>query len=831
MKRKIIFLASLFFVLKDFGLASESLNIFLNFKYFKMEEDSKNFLNKNSSVDGNEVPPATPPIVTPPVPSLPKRIFFNDVWLEGQNLDTSEDLTVDSTSGFRYGMGAVASGYTLTNKNTVTINGNSESLLVGMVASNGGKVINDGTINLDDFGKGMYITDGSAGSNSGNIHMIGVQGIGVYVRNNSTFTNEVGGVIDGIGRSGIYLSGVGKVVNNGEININNGGLGIELHGNGEAINNGTITITDTTAGMYTIDGGKILNFGTINVNAGPENGGLVTPNGAMYVQNSGTAENSGIINVNGSNYSGMTGQDNVVVTNSPLGTINTNSANTYAFCLKDGAVAINKGEVNLHEFGSLGTGLHGTGGTIYNFGNIDATNGNSLGTSDIKLVMEKGGILNGPTLNTDLYIGNSFTPLYLDSIGSTRQIELGVNGALNGNVYSNNPIYKILENNNGTLTISRMSFQEVMTPNNLGDYLDRNYYESTNPTKDNIYNMLLSTIDQNILNDRASKIFGLDINSTLLNQTLDSVNYSLDSLTDNLLSNSGDEKDYSYIFGYTGDTIKQQRDDYITPYRQNIYSVHMGVAKRLNSTFRLGGVFSYSSSRVKYDGDSRRDDDIYQGTGFVTYNKEEVKGVLSLFGGYANGDLNRKLNIDYLNYDGKDSYTYENINENIDSKIKNSYFGIDGVVAKRYWSGDFYLEPKANLRYIYISEKSIDESGSDYALKLKKLNTSYSLGKLELGIGRIFNLTNNWKNDFKIKALIESELGDPKRSVEFTLDKMSKDSLKLDMYEKDKTRKKIGIDWDIFKNSKENLRLYVNYKYVLETSNEYEVSTGVEMRF
>ena len=146
-----------------------------------------------------------------------------------------------------------------TNKGTITINGNNNS--VGMGADNGtvtndttGKIYVNGTKSV-----GMYGTKDSDLTNNGEINVVatsaGNESIGMYIDDqDSTITNT--GKIN-VGQSSYGIYGKKVNMNGGEINVADDGVGIYSTGPTVNLNSGKVTVANNNSvGVYIADDSK-----------------------------------------------------------------------------------------------------------------------------------------------------------------------------------------------------------------------------------------------------------------------------------------------------------------------------------------------------------------------------------------------------------------------------------------------------------------------------------------------------------------------------------------------------------------------------------------------
>ena len=328
-------------------------------------------------------------------------------------------------------------GY-LENNGTIEISGTNAS---GMAADKGGSSLkNTGTILVDKNAKGIKITGGATGINSGKIDVN--NGIGMSIETGSSGENvgeinvlekgtgiSIAGGSEGLNSGIIKLSSANstgvsvtssKGENTGDIYVTgNSSTGISVTGGGTGVNNGNIYVT---ANQYT-SGMKVDGTGSVGINNGTiiHTGDGQTSN-AILAQNGGYLENNGTIEISGTNASGMAADKNesslkntgkIVVDKNAKGIkiVEATGVNIGKIDVKNGTgmsiESLSKGE-NLGDIyltGDKSVGISITGGSEgVNTGNIYVTAGEF--TSGMQVVgNDSKGINNG----TIIHIGNGKT--------------------------------------------------------------------------------------------------------------------------------------------------------------------------------------------------------------------------------------------------------------------------------------------------------------------------------------------------------------------------------------------------------------------------------------
>ncbi|MDU1910174.1 autotransporter-associated N-terminal domain-containing protein [Fusobacterium sp.] len=197
---------------------------------------------------------------------------------------------------------------------SITINNNADMTLgtsaIGIFSEGNNKVNNFGNIKV-----GATNTNGDPSNLEKHENSVGI-----YLAGGSTGLNTTSGniTVNYEHSVGVYVTGLGtSFINEGIINIDNGGIGILVQNKGTAENKGTINLGSglsssgvSSLGMAAYNGGTIFNSGTVNVDKGTgiyvgsgaaiTNTGTINVNNGIGVEGKGTLVNSGTINVTGS---------------------------------------------------------------------------------------------------------------------------------------------------------------------------------------------------------------------------------------------------------------------------------------------------------------------------------------------------------------------------------------------------------------------------------------------------------------------------------------------------------------------------------------------------
>lgn len=717
-------------------------------------------------------------------------------------------------------------GGTITNDKGGVININGGSGNYGMMISDSGELTNDGIINAGSFQNGVLVTGSASGINSGTIN-VGIYGTGVSVYNTTSQGSfENSGSIIGASSNfqgstyGIYAFGAGQVSNTGLIKLDYGNAAICISGSGTAINEGEgkIEIYDSNYAMYSTNGATIKNLGDIQVT--PMYDSYSIGNSAMYVSGSGTAINEGELVVGGAYFNAMGTSGSATIKNASGGTITIldGAIQSFAFDLS-GGTATNAGTVNLGTTGELVNN-----GTLFNYGYIDAPNGIKNG-NDGFLIMEQGGTTN-TTLDTAT-VGLSYaSDIYNrgDKAFGTLNLTFNANG-----ISSYSYLYDIGKNEDNFL-IRRKDFTEI-TEESLGRFLEDIYFDSGDTTKNQFFNILRSARTESQYNSYLDSFFGRDIYPNIIFQTKDTIEYTTTSILDNIEEKLTNNRRSSFIVGYTFEKFRQKGFDRVEGHDDNLNGFYLGKQYYLNDSSDYGFVFSYTRLDSDYYSNAgKREDNFLQGTAFMNYNQNDVKGVGAMYLGFAKGDIKRNFNLTYLDYsDSMPEYT--NVNDRYKGDIKNFYIGTSGKISKRYNLSSIFVEPELSAYLMGVFQNKINESGGEFNLHVDELNRFFSKVKTEVGIGKVFTPIDNYQLTFKVIGALAQEINSPNDDLKVSLRDISGEKGKIKVNRDNQFSKEVGAKVNLEKIGNTSLEFYVDYRYIFEDDDSWKVGGGVVYKF
>lgn len=635
-------------------------------------------------------------------------------------------------------------------------------------------------------------------------------------------TNSIDGAI-------ISATDVGEAINK-HIITNNGSsmqTGMEAINGGKVTNEGKIIVSGLGTGLYT-EKGTIINdkLGTIEADMG------------MMIYGSGKGENNGIINasrvaveINGTdssfinNETGVLNGEVVVYENSKFenkGTINTSTIKSYK-----GAIFTNNGIINggsrlvlqtdgtdndnrfwdgklVNEKGAtIKADLIVVGRTDHNGGTINRGTIKGQLQGDI---IDEGGNIESSQMNGNLYLTGKSVTSY-DKVAVNKNINIE---KLDGNVYSNSALYTAKKDGNNVAMI-REDFNSLIEDKNVAGYFEDNFKEGTT-IKNNLLDEIKNISSKKELEKATNNVLGNSLVPNLKIQTKEMIDFTHNSFQ-NAIKNSTN-KDIRIIagndYGY-----KDTKSSNLTGYEDNMYNIYLGIDKEINNNLRVGTVFSVGKLDSKYDDNSKRKDTFYQAEAFATYKYQDYKLTTSILGGFADGELNRVINV------GK-------IRNKYNSDLKTYYAGTYNTFSRNYDLGNFYIEPNAKLNVLYLNQDDIIEKGN-YAIEVEKDDTCSVEAGLGVILGKEFNLKNN-KLTLEASANIYHEFAEPYDSFNAKLNTISSDKYEISKYEKEDIYGDIGLKLEVA-SSNETVTGFIEGKVIIDDETNYESSIGLSYKF
>ena len=665
-----------------------------------------------------------------------------------------------------------------------------------VIENNGGKVINEGNINVEGLkevnvagtghivkvgeGVGVHQTSGSFenngtitvagngfdGDNDGYIETNG--GIGVLVEggtavNKKTITSPDSYLLPD---KGLMLGrGIGMKALDGTIENADGGLiknqaiSMLAEDKGVAVNNGTIETEQV--GLMALNGGTATNNGTINAWKNEKEGHKAEAGTGLYAYSSNEAE--------------------TIVTNSETGIV-------YGSVKAEGtnAKVINNGTI-------YGTEIKVTNGVIENNGTI--TGEATKPVIDIeggKFVQSVNGKLEAEKVNGDVYLAGDYGKNNFEDKVSVEGLDIKEH---NGEVKSNSVMY---DYNSADKSLERKEFSDIMANQEFASYLEDNYLDG-DIIRQELYNNLKLIDNVKEFNRATNNLFGNDIYPSLKKQTFDMIRFNKNTLVENVFETEAN-KEWRVIGGADYTNIEANPSN-LAGYDTDIKSVFVGADKEINSNHRLGGVLNVGTLESDFDmNNARREDTFVQGNIYSIYNYNGIQFINNFFLGLSEGDLERDLK--FGDVEGRQK-----------GDIDTNYLGLNNIVTKKFdFDNSIYLKPKAEFNITQLQMGDIKEDGN-YGLVVDKQDVTSIEAGIGLEAGKHFDLTDTLVGTVKVYGNYLAELSDPYEEMEVKLRRIDySDTVKLSDYDNE-DYKDLGIRFEL---SNESVTTYIEYNYTFE---------------
>lgn len=677
-----------------------------------------------------------------------------------------------------------------------------------VIENNGGKVINEGNINVEGL-KEVNV------AGTGHIVKVG-EGVGVH-QTSGSFENNGTITVAGNGFDGD---------NDGYIETN-GGIGVLVEG-GTAVNKKTITSPDSYLlpdkglmlgrgiGMKALNGtienadGGLIKNQAISMLA--EDKGVAVNNGTIETEqvglmalNGGTATNNGTINAWKNEKEGHKGEAGIglyassfngaetVVTNSETGIV-------YGSVKAEGtnAKVINNGTI-------YGTEIKVTNGVIENNGTI--TGEATKPVIDIeggKFVQSVNGKLEAEKVNGDVYLAGDYGKNNFEDKVSVEGLDIKEH---NGEVKSNSVMY---DYNSADKSLERKEFSDIMANQEFASYLEDNYLDG-DIIRQELYNNLKLIDNVKEFNRATNNLFGNDIYPSLKKQTFDMIRFNKNTLVENVFETEAN-KEWRVIGGADYTNIEANPSN-LAGYDTDIKSVFVGADKEINSNHRLGGVLNVGTLESDFDmNNARREDTFVQGNIYSIYNYNGIQFINNFFLGLSEGDLERDLK--FGDVEGRQK-----------GDIDTNYLGLNNIVTKKFdFDNSIYLKPKAEFNITQLQMGDIKEDGN-YGLVVDKQDVTSIEAGIGLEAGKHFDLTDTLVGTVKVYGNYLAELSDPYEEMKVKLRRIDySDTVKLSDYD-DEDYKDLGIRFEL---SNESITTYVEYNYTFEDD---FFTAGINYRF
>ena len=735
------------------------------------------------------------------------------------------DIILNSIS--QAGINATQNGIAY-NKGNININNLTpvdKSLVYGMTLGNGSLGINEGNIIINGQGTGM-VFEALGMSNisvknleTGKINITGSNSQGINIEKESKVLNGGEIKIIGDGSYGIYTIGENNEILNDQFGriemIGDNNFGISATGpNNSITNKGQITMSGSNNNGILAANSVVLNEGDINLN-GNNNTGISVSETVLT--------NTGNINIAGESNTGIYAQTNSKVYNT--GNISIEGSNNTGIAIAADSSLINTGKIiisGIEYTGSASTVADSNGnkaitnyGTIINSGTIVSPG--ELNTTDMGsglLVMEKDSKVEAKKILGDIYISSGITIGSINDNYST--YKMFKTNEMEANLLSASILFDTKLNNNGSYydaILTRKNFNEVIEDDNLANYLENNYITDGNQNKISLYDKFKMVSSNQQMNSLLDDTFGRSVFPTIQKQTFEMVRLNNEILKSNVSKNSIKEE-FKYIVGGAYNKIDSDSLENVEGYISSLKNVWIGGEKRVTDTIKAGAILSIGDYNSNFTKNSHREDRIFQGTLFVSYDKENMNiRTLATFGG-TKTDLDRESRL---------------YNEKLKSDFDSRYFVLSNEISKVFdFKNNIYITPKANLNIYRLRQDEIRETNGQYATEIGKVKNTIIEPGVGIALGKNILLNNGYTLRPELEFNYFYRTGDLKNNLDGKIKSISDDIFTLNGYQFEKNsgdgKLKISIE-------KENWNVYTSYKLLFENKISSVATLGVNYKF
>ncbi|WP_308575470.1 autotransporter domain-containing protein [uncultured Fusobacterium sp.] len=336
-------------------------------------------------------------------------------------------------------------------------------------------------------------------------------------------------------------------------------------------------------------------------------------------------------------------------------------------------------------------------------------------------------------LKSNVKIDGSNLAYYADSQleGFKENVILKANGGIItaegiDGVISTGPVYQVKTEMNDTKTeisitdITRNSFRDLVQNKELGNIFETSY-NGANEEQLAVYRLLAKAENQESFNKVVDEVTGKDTLTTLPAQIYDITRDLNGQFKDFAKNNRAD----GIVFKYINSKSELDANSSTVGFDRKSSGIMVGYNNNLSEKLRLGAGFSYMTSDIDYTSNSKNKVTTWNARGYSDYNL----GFANIFNdlSFAYNQSENKRMADQLSYTGMkesdtDVYTLS---------LNNSLY-------KEYKFGDkLTLVPSLNLDFTYIWQDAIEEDGVIGA-SAKKVEAFY--GTLGAGVDGKYNL-------------------------------------------------------------------------------------------
>lgn len=189
-----------------------------------------------------------------------------------------------------------------------------------------------------------------------------------------------------------------------------------------------------------------------------------------------------------------------------------------------------------------------------------------------------------------------------------------------------------------------------------------------------------------------------------------------------------------------------------------------------------------------------------------------------------------KINIAYLKYsEDLIGFNCENLDDALNSNLKNYFFGGMGKVSKKIDVDSVYFEPMGKIQSVAVFQRSINENYGNYNVSLDNLNGVLNTLYLGMGVGKQYFQESNIV-DFSMSAGVKQELNRIDEDVKYKSRVLAEEEEKGDLKDKNSFSQEVGLNGAIG-NPATGVSFYTGYKYFFSENESWKVTAGVSYIF
>ena len=191
--------------------------------------------------------------------------------------------------------------------------------------------------------------------------------------------------------------------------------------------------------------------------------------------------------------------------------------------------------------------------------------------------------------------------------------------------------------------------------------------------------------------------------------------------------------------------------------------------------------------------------------------------------------IDPKVNIAYLKYsEDLIGFNCENLDNSLNSNLKNHFFGGMGKVSKKINLDSIYFEPMGKIQSMAVFQRSINENYGNYNVSLDNLNGVLNTLYLGMGVGKQYFQESNIV-DVSMNAGVKQDINRIDEEVKYkarVLEQEEDSNLK----DKNSFSQELGLNGAIG-NPTTGVSFYTGYKYFFSENESWKVTAGVSYIF